>query len=472
MGNIIQKGEQEVIEREAGLSKQLTSGQMLMISIGSAIGTGLFLGSGYAVGLAGPGVVVSYLIGAFIAFTVMVALSEMAVQTPTAGSFGNYAEMYIHKFLGFQVRWIYWFAQVIAIGGEMVAASIYMHFWLPSVTPAVWMAIFSVILLAINAISVKTFGTAEYWFSMIKVLVIIFFIIVGAFVIIDAAHFKITLAYLNYGGFFPNGITGVWMATIVAIFSYIGVEVVAVTSGESKNPQRDVPRALRGMVLRLVLFYGLAIFIMVGMVPWTHAGLGESPFVKAFALIGIPFAASIMNFVVLTAALSSSNTDIYLTTRMLFSLSRGSLAPKFFGKLSRFHVPFSALVISGIGIVFSIVLDYYIGSTSAYLDIFSVAIFGGIFAWIMILVSHILFRLKYKKEKLQIKYSIKGSIYISVIGAILLTASLISTWFTPGLQISIPSGIVALVVFTLIYLVYRNKGAKQEGESTKPSGGK
>jgi len=460
MGDSIQDEEKKILEREGGLSKQLTSGQMLMISIGSAIGTGLFLGSGFAVSLAGPGVVVSYLIGAFIAFTVMIALSEMVVQTPTAGSFGNYAETYLHRYLGFQVKWIYWFAQVIAIGGEMVAASIYMHFWFPTVTPFIWMVIFSAILVTLNAVSVKTFGTAEYWFSMIKVVIIIFFIIVGAFIIIYATHFGLSLAYLSHGGFFPKGLIGVWLATVVAIFSYIGVEVVAVTSGESKNPQKDVPRALRGMVVRLVLFYGLAIFIMVGMVPWTQAGVSESPFVKAFSLIGIPLAATIMNFVVLTAALSSSNTDIYLTSRMLFSLSRGQLAPKFFGKLNKFHVPFTALLISVIGIAFSIYLDYFLGSTSAYLDIFGIAIFGGIFAWIMILLSHISFRMKYKKANLPIRYSIRGSIYLSSIGAVLLGGILVSTLFTPGIQISIPSGIVALVVFTLIYLVYRRRGYK------------
>ncbi|MEM3191414.1 MAG: amino acid permease [Candidatus Micrarchaeaceae archaeon] len=467
MANPLLNEEKNVVEREQGLSKQLSSGQMLMISIGSAIGTGLFLGSGYAIGLAGPGVIISYIIGAFIAFTVMIALSEMAVQNPTAGSFGNYAETYLHRYMGFQVRWIYWFAQVIAIGGEMVAASIYMHFWFPSITPFIWMVIFSLILLTLNAISVKTFGTAEYWFTMIKVVVIIFFIIVGAFIIIYATHFGLKLAYLNYGGFFPKGIAGVWLATVVAIFSYIGVEVVAVTSGESKNPQKDVPRALRGMVLRLVLFYGLAIFIMVGMVPWTQAGVGESPFVKAFSLIGIPLAASIMNFVVLTAALSSSNTDIYLTSRMLFSLSRGHLGPKYFGKLSRFHVPFNALLISGVGIAFSIALDYYLGSTSAYLDIFGIAVFGGIFVWIMILLSHISFRRKYKKENLTVKYSVRGSVYFSIVGAILLTGVLISTLFTPGIQISIPSGIVALVVFTLLYIAYRKRNSKSAEEGVK-----
>ncbi len=462
MENLQKNEEEEVLQRESGLSKALTRGQMLMISIGSAIGTGLFLGSGYAVSLAGPGVVVSYLIGAFIAFTVMIALAEMTVQVPTAGSFGNYAEMYVHKYFGFMVKWMYWFAQIIAIGGEMVAASIYMYFWFPNVPPILWMILFSVFLLALNTITVKGFGTAEYWFTWIKVSVIIFFIVIGAFIIINASHFGLELAYFNYGGFFPKGLTGVWLATVVAIFSYIGVEVVAVTSGESKNPEKDVPRALRGMVLRLILFYGLAIFIMVGMVPWTQAGVSESPFVKAFTLIGIPAAASIMNFVVLTAALSSSNTDIYLTTRMLFSLSRAGLAPKVLGKLNRFHIPFTALLASTVGLAFSMYLDYALGSTSAYLDIFGIAIFGGIFVWIMILISHIFFRLKYKKENRTIKYSIKGSIYFSAIGAVLLTAILISTWFTPGIEITIPSGIAALIGFTIIYLIYHRRERKLE----------
>jgi len=451
----------ELMERESGLSRKLSRGQMIMISIGSAIGTGLFLGSGFAVSLAGPGVVFSYLIGAFIAFTVMMALSEMTVEAPTAGSFGNYAEAYVHKYYGFVTRYIYWFAQVIAIGGEMVAASIYMSFWFPNILPVYWMILFSVILFTVNAVTVKAFGTFEYWFTLIKVVTIIFFIIVGAIVILNASHFGITLAYFNYGGFLPKGLLGVWLATVVAIFSYIGVEVVAVTAGESKNPDKDVPRALRSMVLRLVLFYGLAVFIMVGLVPWTKAGVSESPFVLAFSLVGIPFAASIINFVVLTAALSSSNTDIYLTTRMLFSLSRGKFAPKIFGTLNRFHIPFNALVISAIGIIISIFVSYFYGSTDAYLTVFGVAVFGGIFAWIAILVSHIFFRHKYKIQNKTPKYQIRGSVYFSIIGTVLLTAILISTLFTPGIQITIPSGIATLVILTLLYLYYQYKSKKE-----------
>lgn len=454
--------ENSIMEREAGLQRKLTSGQMLMISIGSAIGTGLFLGSGFAIGLAGPGVVFSYIIGAFIAFTVMIALSEMSVEMPSAGSFGNFAETFLNDYAGFLVRWIYWFAQIIAIGGEMVAAGIYMQYWIPNVTPILWIAIFALLLLTVNAIAVKAFGTFEYWFSMIKVVTIIVFIVLGGFVLLSATRFGITPAYTAFGGFFPNGLKGVWLATVVALFSYIGVEVVAVTAGESSDPKKSVPRAMRGMVVRLVLFYVISLVIMVGMVPWTQAGVSESPFVKAFGAIGIPFAAALMNFVVLTAALSSSNTDIYLTIRMLFSLSRAKRAPGAFGKLNRFKIPFNALIIAAIGVGFSIYLDYSIGATSAYLDLFGIAVFGAIFTWIIILLSHLSFRRKRKEQGRELIYRITGAPVFSVIGIGLLVSVLISTWFTPGIEVTIPSGVVTVIFFSIAYLYYLRRGKTNE----------
>ena len=454
--------ENGIMERESGLQRKLSSGQMLMISIGSAIGTGLFLGSGFAVGLAGPGVIFSYMIGAFIALTVMIALSEMSVEMPSAGSFGNFAETYINDYAGFLVRWIYWFAQIIAIGGEMVAAGIYMQYWLPEVSPILWIGIFALVLLSVNAIAVKAFGIFEYWFSMIKVVTIIVFIILGGFVLLSATRFGITPAYTAFGGFLPNGFKGVWLATVVALFSYIGVEVVAVTAGESSDPAKSIPRAMKGMVVRLVLFYVISLVIMVGMVPWTQAGVSQSPFVKAFSLIGIPFAAAIINFVVLTAALSSSNTDIYLTIRMLFSLSRAKRAPDAFGRLNKFKVPFNALIIAAIGVGFSIFLDYYIGSTSAYLDLFGIAIFGAIFTWIVILISHLQFRRRRAAQGAQLAYHIRGAPAFSVVGIGLLASVLVSTWFTPGIQVTIPSGIIAVIFFSVVYLYYMKRGKVRE----------
>lgn len=458
--------EKSIMEREAGLMRKLTSGQMLMISIGSAIGTGLFLGSGFAISLAGPGVIFSYLIGAFIALTVMIALSEMSVEMPSAGSFGNFAETYLNDYAGFLVRWIYWFAQIIAIGGEMVAAGIYMSFWMPNVTPVVWIVLFAVVLLSVNAVTVKAFGTFEYWFSMIKVVTIVVFIILGGFVLLSAVRFGITPAYTAFGGFFPDGFKGVWLATVVALFSYIGVEVVAVTAGESSDPGKSVPRAMRGMVVRLVLFYVISLIVMVGLVPWTTlqgvSAISESPFVRAFALIGIPFAAAIMNFVVLTAALSSSNTDIYLTIRMLFSLSRAKRAPNAFGKLNRFKIPFNALIIAAVGIAFSIYLDYSIGSTNAYLDLFGIAVFGAIFTWIVILLSHLSFRRQRSAQGIELKYRIRGAPIFSVVGIGLLVSVLISTWFTPGITVTIPSGVVTVIFFSIAYLYYLRKGKPNE----------
>ncbi|MEW6066488.1 amino acid permease [Desulforamulus profundi] len=330
-----------VVEREQGLHRALSQRQLTMIALGSAIGTGLFFGSGFAVSLAGPGVILSYVIAAACALIMMGCLSEMAVAHPTAGSFGAYAEMYVGPFAGWSVRYTYWACQVIAIGGEVVAAAIYMQYWFPGIPSWVWMVAFSVAMVYINARSVANFGAFEYWFALIKITAIVFFIITGAAVLFGIGTEPIGFSNLTkHDGFLPLGLTGVWMGVMMAIFSFIGVEVVAVTSGEAKDPEKAVPKAMRTMVLRLILFYLLSLVIMLSVVPWVEAGGKVSPFVKVFTIIGIPYAAGIMNFVVLTAALSSMNANLYLTSRMMFSLARGQYAPSFLGKLSKAGTPF------------------------------------------------------------------------------------------------------------------------------------
>lgn len=301
----------QILQRESGLQRQLSTGQLTMIAIGGAIGTGLFMGSGIAIGYAGPGVIISYAIAAFIAFLMMLCLSEMAVAHPTAGSFGVYAQKYLGNWAGFVVRYTYWAAQVIAIGGEATAVAMYMNYWFPAIPKWIWIAAFSLALIYVNARAVGNFGRFEYWFSMIKVVAIILFIVLGVGVIFGigtpAAGFS---NFTSHHGFLPNGFRGVWMAVLMAIFSFYGVEIVAVTSGEAKEPDKAIPRSMRAMVVRLVLFYLLAMAVMLAIVPWDQAGakvVSESPFVIVFSKLGIPAAASIMNFVVLTAALSSMN---------------------------------------------------------------------------------------------------------------------------------------------------------------------
>ncbi len=380
---------------EGGLAKALTRGQVIMIGLGGAIGTGLFAGSRLAIGYAGPAVVVSYLIAALAAGAVVLSLAEMAAAHPTAGSFGVYAESYLHPFAGFLVRYTYWMAQVAAVGGEAVAAGVYMTFWFPGAPVWIWSLAFAAALIALNARSVKSFARFESAFALVKVAAIIGFIALGLCQIVGLGAPARGFGNLTGlpGGFAPHGAGGVWMAVIMGIFSFNGVELVAVTSGEAKDPGRTVPAALVAMALRLTLFYVLALLVVVTVTPWTALGgktLSESPFVTVFRSSGVRAAAGMMNFVVLTAALSSMNTNLYLCSRMVFSLARGGYAPGRLGALSPRGVPTLALLLSGAGVLAAAGMSKF--TPWAYNILFGVALFGAIAVWIIILLSHFGFR--------------------------------------------------------------------------------
>src|SRR5438309_5516248 len=297
----------EVIDREEGLRRKLTPGQLAMIGLGSTIGTGLFLGSAISVKLAGPAVILSFIGGACIAVTMMWALAEMAAAHPAAGSFGLYAEMYLHPWAGFATRLTYWFCMMVVVGSEVVAASIYCKFWFPGTPSWVWIGLFSIVILYVNSISIGSLGTFEYWLSMIKVVTIVAFLILGAALLFGVGFAKVGLAnFTAHGGFLPNGWKGVSLGVILGLFSFFGIEVVGSTAGEAADPKSAVPKALGRTLFALVLFYVAGLALVVGIVPWTQIGLGESPFVRVFRTVGIPAAIHIMNFVVLTAALSSA----------------------------------------------------------------------------------------------------------------------------------------------------------------------
>ncbi|MHB1651494.1 MAG: amino acid permease [Desulfitobacteriaceae bacterium] len=451
-----------LLERESGLHRQLEKSQLTMIAIGGAIGTGLFLGSGFAVGLAGPGVILSYMIGVLITLIMMYALSEMTVVHPTAGSFGVLAEHYVNPWAGFVVRYTYWIAQVVAIGGEVTAAAIYMKLWFPNVPMVAWVVLFSIILIAVNLTSVKNFGTIEYWFAMIKVTAIIFFIILGVGYLFNG-YGQPAPALTNltaHGGFLPNGFSGVLKAMLIVIFSFYGIEVIAVTAGEAKNPEQAIPKAMKSMVFRLSLFYILAIALVVAIVPWSKAGLGESPFVTVFRSVGIPYAAGVMNFVVLTAALSSMNTNLYLTGRMLFSLSRGGYAPKAFGKLTEHGSPRNAVLASTVGLFLAAFLSIKFAD-SAYMYLFGVAIFGGIFVWIMILVSILRFRKIRETQGLpQSPFKMPLFPVLPWIGILALVAILIDCFFI-GLGSAWYAGVPWLLFLTVVYFLLRKRGVGQ-----------
>jgi len=447
------------IEKGEQLSRQLTSGQLSMIAIGGAIGTGLFLGSSLAVRLAGPGVIFSYLIGAVIALLFIGALSEMAVAHPTAGSFGVYAELYLNPWAGFVVRYTYWAAQCIAIGGEAVAIAIYCQWWFPNTPKWLWILAFSVALVYVNARSVGNFGSFEYWFAMIKVVAIVLFVVCGLALVLGFTP-KPAIGFSNFtahGGFLPTGWRGVWMAMVFVIFSYLGTEVVAVTAGEAKDPQTAVPRAMRSMVGRLILFYLGSITVLIAIVPWNQIQPGSdvtaSPFVKVFQLIGVPAAAHIVNFVVITAAASSMNCNLYLCGRMIFSLARGGYAPAAFGVVSRRNTPIAALLVSAAGLAVAIVVAL-VYPNSAYVYLFGVSLFGGLFAWLVIFVTHLAFRKKWDASGgRRLPVRMVGYPYTSILGTAAIVAILTTTWWVEGMRVTLISGIPWLGVLTIAYFV-------------------
>jgi len=447
--------EAAIVAREAGLAKALTRGQIVMIGLGGAIGTGLFMGSGIAIGYAGPGVLISYLIAAFAATVVVCSLSEMVALHPAAGSFGVYAETYLNPWAGFAVRYTYWAAQVIAVGGEAVAAGTYMSWWFPGVPIWAWSLGFAVILLYVNARSVANFGSFEYVFSLIKVTAIVGFILLGGAAILGVGQPAVGFhnLYGLPGGFLPHGLGGVWMGTIMAVFSFVGTELVAVTSAETPDPARTIPAALRAMAVRLALFYLLALAVLMSFVPWTATGakvITESPFVRVFAHTGLPAAAGIMNFVVLSAALSSMNANIYLSARMLFSLSRGGYAPKTLGRLSARGAPVFAIAASGAGVLAAAAVSFF--TPLAYNYLFGVALFGAIFVWIVILLSHLSFRRRHRAQDLPVRMPFFPGLQLAglaLLGAILITMGLDTEFWNVSWIVGVPW----LAVLTAAYFV-------------------
>jgi L-asparagine transporter-like permease len=464
--------------RESGLAQGLSRAQVVMMGLGGAIGTGLFMGSGLAIGYAGPAVLLSYAIAGFVALVVVFSLSEMAVVHPAAGSFGVYAEAYLNPWAGFVVRYTYWMIQVVAIGGEAVAAGVYMTYWFPGTPVWIWSIGFASCLVYVNARSVGNFGTFEYWFALIKVTAIVLFIVLGVVSILGIGVEPIGFGNLTGlpGGFVPHGFGGVWLAVIVGIFSFNGVEVIAVTSGEAQDPRTTIPAALRSMVLRLFLFYVLALGIVVTFAPWTETGakvVAESPFVSVLRYTGLSYAAGIMNFVVLTAALSSMNVNLYLCSRMLFSLSRGRYAPAFLGELGRNRTPLAAILVSGLGILCTAAVAKL--TPHAYNHLFGIALFGAITVWIFILLSHLGFRRRHRHAELPVRMPFFPAMQLA--GLVLLTAVLVTmgldaeTW-----RISWIVGIPWLILVSIAYWIWKARnpqGAPSAGAAptTGPAGG-
>lgn len=442
------------VQQEQGLARTLSAGQQAMIAVGGSIGTGLFLASGAAVPIAGPAVILSNLAIAAIALLLGAALTEMCVAHPTAGSFGLYAEMYVSPFAGYAVRMSYWISQLVAIGGHMIAIAIYMRYWFPAVPDVVWIVGFSCLLLYVNARAVSTFGSVEYWVSMVKVVAVAVFVVLGTLVVLGVSGTSAGVAnYTAHGGFMPKGLTGVLLAACFAYYSFIGVEMTAIASGEAAEPQRTIPRAFRRQVFGLSAVYVVTTAVLVGVIPWNQMGTAESPFVSVLRLSGIPGAAALMNFVVLTAALSSANACLYLVSRTLFSLSKSGLVPGALGTLSPRGVPVNALGVAAVGLALAVLVQTRLGD-SAYVWFLGVALFGALFCWVMIFVTHVAFRrARVRSGAPPAAYEAPLGQAGSIVGAIAMLAVLFGTWWIPGLDVSVRAAVPWLAAVGVLYLV-------------------
>lgn len=384
------------------LNRTMKSRHLMMLSLGGVIGTGLFLNVGYTINQAGlGGAIIGYLIGGFILYMVMTCLGELAVHMPVTGSFQTYATKFIHPTAGFSLGWMYFVGSAATAGVEFTAAGILMKHWFPDMPTWIWCAIFIVLLFSLNALSTRGFAEAEFWFAGIKVLAVVFFIIVGAAAIFGivpmADRVAPHLTNLEPTLLFPAGIIIIFVTMMNVIFSYQGSELVGIAAGETENPQKTIPKAIRTILVRIIVFYIASIVILSAIFPSSELGLLESPFVTLLELVGIPYAADIMNFIILTAILSVGNSCLYASTRLLWAMSLEDMAPKIFSKTSKRNIPLNALLFT---MVFSLLslLTSVMKADAVFVLLMSIAGISVTISWMGIALSQFMFRRKYVKS--------------------------------------------------------------------------
>jgi len=443
--------------QESGLRHQLSAGQMAMVAVGGSIGTGLLLGSAAAMEIAGPAVILSFLLAGFISWTVTMALGELSSLHPAAGSFGLYADLYLSPWAGFISRAGYWIAISVSVGANLVASATYMRFWFPAVPALVWIALFSLLLIVVNLRSVGDYGRFEFWFAMVKLATMAMFIIIGGALLTDG---RVAAQYTAQGGFFPRGVLAPLLAMTFALYTFGGIEMVAITTGESRSPA-EIPRAVKLTFITLAVVYLGAIVVLVGVMPWNRVGVTESPFVTVFRTVGIPAASSLMSFVILTAALSGANANLYSASRMLFSLARGGWAPTSLGRLNKAGSPRLALMASSYGIVVAVVLEMWVPG-NAFVYILSGALFGLMLSWLVSLAAHVSCRRRMSSSQVNaLPMRSPLGAWGSVLGLTLVTAAILKTWWDS--RVSLISGVSSLLILTAAYMFLRS-GSKVSSE--------
>ncbi|MBE8955173.1 MAG: amino acid permease [Quinella sp. 2Q5] len=390
---------------ENKMQRGLKNRHLQMIALGTAVGTGLFYGSTATIALAGPAVSLSYLIGGIIIFLIVRMLGEMSVEEPVSGSFSYYASKYWGKFPGFLAGWNYWFLYILVSMAELSAVSIYLGYWFPDLPKWIGVLACLVIITAVNLVTVSAYGEIEFWMAGIKISAIIGMILIGSYYIATNPNpFPMNFHYLwDHGGFFPNGVEGMLMSLAPVLFSFGGIELIGITAGEAQNPEKTIPRAVNQVIYRILIFYVGTMIVLMSLWPWNMVGKEASPFVQIFEGAGFPATASILNFVVLTAAVSVYNSAIYSNSRMLFGLAKSGNAPKFFEKLSARGVPVNGILVSSAITLLAAVLNAVLPD-EAFMYMMAIVTGAVVISWAMIVLTHIKFRQHCAKDGIVPKF--------------------------------------------------------------------
>ncbi|UCO99680.1 amino acid permease [Metapseudomonas lalkuanensis] len=445
------------------LHRDLGERHIRLMALGACIGVGLFLGSAKAIQMAGPAIMLSYIIGGLAILVIMRALGEMAVHNPVAGSFSRYAQDYLGPLAGFLTGWNYWFLWLVTCVAEITAVAIYMGVWFPELPRWIWALAALISMGGVNLIAVRAFGEFEFWFALIKIVTIVAMVVAGTgMIVFGLGNHGIATGISNlweHGGFMPNGVQGVLMSLQMVMFAYLGVEMIGLTAGEAKNPQKTIPQAIGSVFWRILLFYVGALFVILSIYPWNEIGSQGSPFVMTFESLGIKTAAGIINFVVITAALSSCNGGIFSTGRMLYSLAQQGQAPRAFAVTSN-GVPRRALLVSGVALLLGVLANYLVPE-KVFVWVTSIATFGAIWTWAMILLAQMKFRRSLtpaEQDKLQYRmWLFPLSSYLAMAFLVLVVGLMA---YFPDTRVALYVGPAFLVLLVVLYKAFNLAPAK------------
>ncbi|WP_115541080.1 D-serine/D-alanine/glycine transporter [Xanthomonas campestris] len=445
------------------LQRSLSNRHLQLIAIGGAIGTGLFMGSGRTISLAGPSILFVYLIIGVMLFFVMRAMGELLLSNLDYKSFIDFSTDLLGPWAGFFCGWTYWFCWIITAIADVIAIAAYAQFWFPELAPWVPAVLCVLLLLALNLVTVKLFGEMEFWFALIKIIAICALIITGAGLVMwgfrsPSGHVASLSNLWNDGGMFPMGMGGFFAGFQIAVFAFVGIELVGTTAAETADPQRNLPKAINSIPVRILIFYVLALIAIMAVTPWRQVVADKSPFVELFVLAGVPAAASLINFVVLTSATSSANSGIFSTSRMLYGLAEERNAPRGFAKLTRAAVPARGLLFSCICLLLGAMLVYLIPDlVTAFTLVTTLSAVLFMFVWSLILCAYIAYRRKRPEQHATSAFKMPGGVLMCYVCLAFFAFIIVLLTLQPDTLHALLVSPLWFLVLAIAYWVKRNQ---------------